>query len=222
MLKICVALDVDREKALALVERLSTFPLVFKVGPKLFMDSGKEIVGKIKSSGREIFLDLKLHDIPNTVRLSVEKAEELGVDYLTIHTLGGREMLEWALRGRKRVKLIGVTLLTSHGEEYLKFLKTEFRSIRDMVLYLSTVAKEAGLDGVVCSGKEVEEVKKNTGLFTVVPGIRLLQKREDQVRVLTPQEAAKKGADMIVMGREIYRSEEPEKVIREVLERIGG
>lgn len=222
MAVLCVALDVDKDKAQELIKVLRPYPVAFKVGPKLFLEAGSSIVRLVKESGREVFLDLKLHDIPNTVKLAVEEADSLGVDYLTLHALGGRKMLEWASLSSKRLKLLGVTLLTSHGEEYLRFLRSNFPTLKDMVLYLADIAKESGLYGVVCSGEEVAQVKERTGLFTVVPGIRVSQSRGDQVRVLTPEEAVRRGADMIVMGRDIYGSEDPAGVVEEVLERIGG
>lgn len=221
MPKLCVALDVDKEKASDLVERLSGYPVVFKIGPRLFLDGGREIIKEIKTREREVFLDLKLHDIPNTVKIAVQKAEELGIDYLTLHTLGGEKMMEWAVLGKDRIKLLGVTVLTSHDESYLRFLKTGFSGLEEMVLYLAGKAKECGLDGIVCSAKEVQKVKERTGMLAVVPGIRLGGETQDQVRVLTPEEAVSLGADMIVMGREIYGSSEPEKVVEEVLSRIG-
>lgn len=221
MPKLCVALDVDRERALDLIDRLSNYPIVFKIGPCLFLDDRKEVIREVKRRKREVFLDLKLHDIPNTVKIAVQKAEELGVDYLTLHTLGGERMMEWAVSGRFRMKLFGVTILTSHDESYLEFLRADFGSLKEMVLYLAERAKTCGLDGIVCSAKEVKEVKEKTGLLTVVPGIRLGVETQDQVRVLTPEEAIALGADMIVMGREIYRSSKPERVVEEVLKRIG-
>lgn len=220
MPKLCVALDVDRKRALDLIDRLSEYPIVFKVGPRLFLDGGREIIDEVKTRKREAFLDLKLHDIPNTVKIAVQKAEELGVDYLTLHTLGGERMMEWAVSERNRIKLLGVTILTSHDESYLNFLRTELSSLKEMVLYLAGKARECGLDGVVCSAKEVREVKEKTELLTVVPGIRLGGETQDQVRVLTPEKAVSLGADMIVMGREIYGSSKPERVVEEVLRRI--
>ncbi|WP_457600464.1 orotidine-5'-phosphate decarboxylase [Hydrogenivirga sp.] len=222
MPKLCVALDVEHGRALELLELLSPYPLVFKVGPKLFLQSGVEILNRVKAVGRELFLDMKFHDIPNTVRLAVEEAERLSVDYLTLHTLGGADMLLSASQARRRTKLIGVTLLTSHDENYLRFLRTEFGDVLSMSTYLARVAKETGLDGVVCSAGEVERIKKGTGLFTVVPGIRVSGRTDDQRRVFSPKEAAERGADMLVMGRDIYESDDPCGVVERVLELIGA
>jgi orotidine-5'-phosphate decarboxylase len=221
MSRLCVALDVEKERALELVRLLSDLDVVFKVGPKLFLQGGKDLIGELRLYG-DIFLDLKLHDIPNTVRLAVEEVSTMGVRYLTLHTLGGERMLREAVSVKGGVKLIGVTVLTSHGEDYLQFLKSGFKSIRDFSLYLSEVAEECGLDGVVCSGAEVEEIKRRTGLYAVVPGVRLSKNKDDQVRVFSPEEVAVKGADLIVMGRDIYMSEDPRRTASEVLERISA
>ena len=221
MPKLCVALDVEKERALLLVRELAELKVVFKVGPRLFLESGGKIVETIKDSGCEVFMDLKLHDIPNTVKTTVEEAERLGVDYLTIHALGGREMMEWASSVSKRVKLLGVTILTSHDEGYLEFLKSGFSSLKDFSLHLAKVAHRCGLYGVVSSVKEAKRIKEITGLFIVTPGIRVSSEFGDQKRVSTPEEAVKEGADMIVIGRDVYRSENPKGVVLSVLERIG-
>jgi len=221
MPKLCVALDVDKDKALRLVEELSDLPLVFKVGPRLFLEGGRELIGFIKGRGREVFLDLKLHDIPNTVKLTVEEADRFGVDYLTLHTLGGRRMMEWAAAASREVKLLGVTVLTSHGEDYLGFLRMGFGSVEELSLYLAEVAKECGLYGVVSSVREARRIKERTNLFLVTPGIRVYADPEDQERVSTPEEAVREGSDMVVIGRDIYRGEDPRKIALSVLERIG-
>ncbi|RLJ71234.1 orotidine-5'-phosphate decarboxylase [Hydrogenivirga caldilitoris] len=221
MPKLCVALDLDREEAYRLIESLSGYPLVFKIGPKLFLEAGREVIEVVKGYGREVFLDMKFHDIPNTVKLAVEEAEKLGVDYLTLHTLGGREMLESAVSARRKTNLLGVTILTSQGEEYLDFIKTRFPSVKELALYLADIAKDVGLDGVVCSAQEVYEIKRRTGLLTVVPGIRVSGDYGDQKRVFTPNKAVSEGADIIVMGRDIYRSADPGKVVERVLESLG-
>ncbi len=221
MPKLCVALDLDPEEALNLVRKLSVYPVVFKVGPVLFLKGGPDLIRRIRETGKEVFLDLKVHDIPNTVREVVSRAEELGADYLTLHTLAGKEALREAVEVSERVKLVGVTLLTSHDEGYLRFLRAGFESVEEMVLHLAHLAKETGLYGVVCSPLELKTVKEKTGLFTVVPGIRIFGSAEDHRRFSTPQEAVRRGADMIVMGRDIYKSGDPERVVSHVLESIG-
>ena len=220
MPRLCVALDLNKDQALRLADKLLGYPLILKVGPKLFLEGGKDLIEGLKEKGFEVFLDMKFHDIPNTVALAVETVSRMGVDYLTLHTLGGPEMLEMAVSRKGNTKLLGVTLLTSHGEEFLAFIRSGYGSLKDFVLSLAQTASKAGLDGVVCSGHEVREIKEKTGLLTVVPGIRLGSRRDDQKRTMTPKEAAEKGADILVMGREIYLSPQPEEVVRRVLEQI--
>ncbi len=221
MAKLCVALDLPPDDAMDLVKKVRHFPLIMKVGPSLLIEGGKDVVREILSMGLEVFLDLKLHDIPNTVARAVESAERLGVQYLTLHTLGGREMVRRAAESRESVKLIGVTLLTSHDEEYISFLGSKGGTISQMVIKLAGIAEEFGLDGVVCSSKEVRLIKARFSLLTVVPGIRLEASREDQVRVSTPGEARREGADIIVMGREIIRSPDPAKMVEKVINEIA-
>jgi orotidine-5'-phosphate decarboxylase len=221
MAKLCLALDLPLKDAKRLACHLEGYPLILKVGPGLLMDGGKEFIGELLNMGYEIFLDLKLHDIPNTVGIAVSTAEELGVSYLTLHTLGGREMLREGVRRRKDMKLIGVSLLTSHGEDYLEFIRSGFSSTEEAVMYLSGIAKECGLDGIVCSPLEVEEVKREFNLITVVPGIRIHQSKGDQRRTATPSEAVRKGADIIVVGREITASKDPVKSLEEILHEVS-
>ncbi len=222
MPEVCVALDVNLNKAWRLFEELYDLGIIFKIGPRLFLEGGGTFIEKVKSKGGKVFLDLKLHDIPNTVKIAVQQAEDMGVDYLTLHTLGGIKMMEWAASARESLRLIGVTLLTSHDEGYLSFLRTDFRSLEEFVLYLARKAQEAGLDGVVSSAGEVRRIKESTGLLTVVPGIRLERGKDDQVRVYTPREAVSEGADIVVVGREVYLSENPRLVVSSILEELGA
>ncbi len=222
--KLCVALDVDLVKALDLVKVLKDYPLIYKVGYKLFVPHGPEAVKKIKEVAPkgEIFLDLKLHDIPNTVRNGVKGAASLGVDYLTLHALGGFQMLKAASEVKKNVKLLGVTLLTSHGEEYLKFLGIHFGK-EEFVLRLAGEALKGGCDGLVCSAEEVAFLKRELGNFVaVVPGIRPKGfEAGDQKRVATPERALEEGADILVVGRPIIMAENPVRVVEGILKLIG-
>ncbi len=222
MPKLCIALDVDLRSAEELVEQLSGLPLIFKVGPGLLLEGGSAFLKRVRNSSSELFLDLKLHDIPNTVRIAVQRAEDLGTDYLTLHTLGGEEMLSAAVSAGSRVKLLGVTLLTSHGEEILRTLRMGFANTEELVLHLASLARRTGLDGVVCSAREVRRIKERMDLIAVVPGIRLSSSRDDQVRVSTPEFAVSQGADVIVVGRDVYRSENPRGVVEALLEAVGG
>ncbi len=220
MAKLCIALDLDLKRAEELAHALRGYPLIMKVSPSLLLEGGRAIIERLKTLGFDVFLDLKLHDIPNTVRRAVRSAEEAGADYLTVHTLGGKEMLVSAREGSDKVRLIGVTILTSHSEDYIRFLKTEFGSIGEMAISLAKLAKEAGLEGIVCSAREAGELKEKTGLLTVVPGIRVSKDRGDQRRVATPELAVREGADILVVGREIINSEDPVKKTEEILRRI--
>jgi orotidine-5'-phosphate decarboxylase len=223
MPKLCIALDTEIDRAKALVDELRGYPVLFKVGHKLFLTQGRSVVEFITSRGFEVFLDLKFHDIPNTVALAVSSAQRLGVNYMTVHALGGRAMLEAAVKEKGKAKILSVSLLTSHGEEYLGFIRSSFTTLLDMVLHLAEVSIEAGADGIVCSGFEVDKLKTAFGgrFIAVVPGIRLSRdKAQDQRRVLSPKEAVSRGADIVVMGREIINSPEPRRVVDTVLKEI--
>jgi orotidine-5'-phosphate decarboxylase len=223
--KLCVALDTEREKALNLAKELKDFPIILKVGYKLFIPYGVDIVKELKkvAPNLELFLDLKLHDIPNTVRNGVIGANQLGVNYLTIHSLGGKEMIEKAAEVKGNLKLLGVTLLTSHDEGYLNFLGIKIPK-EEFVLKLAQMATSAGCDGLVCSAEEVKFLKENLNrdFIAVVPGIRLEKiEGDDQKRVATPEEAIERGADIIVVGRPVVNAEKPIEVVEEILKRIG-
>ncbi len=230
--KLAVALDFSSsEKALSLVSDLKGLGVVYKIGLELFISSGPSVVRNLVSLGEEIFLDLKLFDIPNTVSHAALMIADLKVKWMTVHVLGGEKMLgelTSALRPIiEKPRLIGVTVLTSFSDCDWKNLGTAITGqnpvtgLTGAVKNLVSIADKVGLDGVVCSAKEVQSVKVNyPNLFTIVPGIRLenLQvKKEDQTRVLTPFEAAKRGADMIVMGRPITESPSPRNVVEKVI-----
>ena len=211
MKKLIVALDVnDKEKAMRLVTELSPYADIFKVGPILFLKEGKEIIRKIKDAGREVFLDLKFHDIPATVQRSVESAREIGVYSLTLHSAGGREMMCAASSVQNRPKLWAVTVLTSQNTKVEEVVKR------------ALLAKESGLNGVIASPLEIEEIKKACGEdFTVVtPGIRLQESKDDQKRVATPASAVKAGADFIVVGRPIIEAPNPAEIAKNISDEI--
>ncbi len=223
MAKLCVALDTDLERALKMLDLLKGFSLVFKVGYKLFISHHRRITDRVKELGFELFLDLKLHDIPNTVKEGVLSAKELGADYLTIHVSSGREALRQAVSVKGGMKLLGVTVLTSMPDGELNELGIN-RSLKEQVLELARLGLEEGLDGLVCSGEELEDLRKayGKGFLAVVPGIRFEgESKDDQKRVITPQEAIKKGADLLVMGRSILNSEDPVKKVERVYNLIS-
>ncbi|WP_456399444.1 orotidine-5'-phosphate decarboxylase [Persephonella sp.] len=223
--KLAVALDVsnmdDVEEVLA---DIGDQKVIIKIGYRLFIKYGLSVVEKIKSYSYEVFLDLKLHDIPNTVYNGVLSAVDIGVDYLTIHTLGGVEMLERAVDAKSgsNLKLLGVTILTSHSNDYLKYIGTKY-SLEDLVFNLAKTAVNIGVDGIVCSAEEVEKLKADIGRdFTaVVPGIRFPEdEKSDQKRVATPEVALKSGADILVVGRPIINSKNRSEAVKKFLDEL--
>ena len=205
---ILVALDVPtRERALALARDLEGEVGGFKIGLELFCACGPSIVEEI--GPRRVFLDLKFHDIPNTVASASRVAARLGVKIFNVHCLGGLEMMRAAADAAREtdasVKIIGVTILTSHDGDSLKQIGLG-ETPREAVPRLAELAQRAGLDGVVCSAREILPVRARCGddFLLVTPGIRPANsERGDQKRVLTPREALEAGADYLVVGRPI-------------------
>ena len=222
--KLAFALDVkDLETAKNILEEIKGYKIIIKVGYVLFIQGGVSFLEYIKSCGFEIFLDLKLHDIPNTVYNGVVSASKIGVDYLTIHSLGGEEMLKRAVEGKgKNLKLLAVSILTSHSENYLDYIGSKY-SLEELTLKLSKTAVECGVDGIVSSSYEVKKLKKeiDKDFISVVPGIRLSRdSKDDQQRVATPREAILNGADIIVIGRPILNSIDRKNTIKKILKEI--
>lgn len=190
-----------------------------KIGMELFYSEGPEIVREIKKRGHKIFLDLKMHDIPNTVKSAMKVLSGLDVDMVNVHASGASAMMEAALSGLTREDgtrplLIAVTQLTSTDSETLKNELLISSSMEETVMYYAENAKKAGLDGVVCSPLEAESVHKKCGekFITVTPGVRFADGDiGDQKRVMTPEEAKKVGSDYIVVGRPITRADDPVK-----------
>ncbi len=230
--KIIVALDVDtEEEALRLTEQLPESE-VFKVGLKLFTAKGPSLFEKLQSQNKKVFLDLKLHDIPNTVAGVVSVGTRHGVHMMTLHASGGKEMMERAVDaaaeeatklGTERPLLVGVTVLTSLKAEHLRTIGIE-SDTEEQVLKLAGLAQEAGLDGVVCSPQEIELVKGECGLefLVVAPGIRpAWAAAQDQKRILTPAQAIRKGADYIVIGRPVIKDPDPRNAFQKILEELS-
>jgi len=219
-----VALDMDHKSALELANKIDPQDCKVKVGSQLFTASGSKVIKELKNLGFEIFLDLKFHDIPNTVKKAVEAAIEMGVWMLNVHSLGGKEMLKAAYLAKETASikpiLIGVTMLTSLDNKSIKQVGLEL-NINDQVLLLADLCQEEGLDGVVCSPNELvllrEKVDKD--FLLVTPGIRSLKvENDDQKRISTVNEAIGKGADYVVIGREITTDKNPNKKIQKILE----
>lgn len=232
--RLIVALDVDtEERALEAVEKLKASVKFFKVGFELFSSYGPSIVGKIRKTGCEVFLDLKFHDIPNTVAKAAASVTGLGVYMFNCHALGGHEMMKAALlateeTARKlkiaRPKVLAVTILTSMDENALKKIGID-DNIGAEVLKLAVSAKEAGLNGVVASSVEARAIRKRLGkdFLIVTPGVRPADtSTQDQKRTATPKEAIEAGADFIVVGRPIMDAKDPAKSAQAILKEIGA
>ena len=212
--RLIVALDVaDAAAARSLVDALAGRVGMFKVGSQLFTACGPELVRELVGRGEKVFLDLKYHDIPNTVAGAVSAACRLGVSLLSVHALGGRAMLEaaTAVLPAVGVRLLAITILTSHDEAELETVGVG-GGVPDAVRRLARLAQAAKLDGVVASPQELELIRKACGhdLLVVTPGIRPAgAARDDQARLATPRAAVAAGADHIVVGRPITEAPDP-------------
>jgi orotidine-5'-phosphate decarboxylase len=202
---------------------------VYKLGLEQFTRFGPEALDLVRAAGRKIFLDLKFHDIPNTVAKAVQAACGLGVDYLTIHTQGGLEMMraaeEAAAGAARRPVILGVTLLTSIDQTALNDDLAVPLSTNNFVLHLAQKAVSAGIGGIVCSAADLEMVAPSMppGLEIVTPGIRPAGANvNDQKRVATPEWAIKNGATLLVIGRPITGADDPGKAAAEIAKSIGG
>lgn len=226
--KIIVALDFNTPgMALDLAAELDPKRCRLKVGKELFTRGGPQLVETLQSRDFDIFLDLKFHDIPNTVAKAVRAAADLGVWIVNVHALGGPRMLAAAKDALTQVntppKLIAVTILTSMGPEELKAIGIE-RSIPEQVLHLANMAKEAGLDGVVCSAQEAAHLKQHLGpeFMTVTPGIRPANSEtHDQTRIMTPRRALEAGSDYLVIGRPITQAHDPLAALMQIHQEIS-
>jgi orotidine-5'-phosphate decarboxylase len=224
--KIIVALDVPtKREVLELVEKLRDQISFFKIGLQLYTAEGPEIVRTVSSAGAKVFLDLKLHDIPNTVARAVESAGRLGVQMLTIHLSGGSAMVRAANAARANdMLLLGVTVLTSSTEETLREIGVQDKIDRQ-VLRLAKLGVQAGIDGVVASPREIKALRGEFGnkIKIVVPGIRpSWSEPGDQKRTMTPREALEAGADYLVIGRPIIAHRNPNKAVTKILEETTG
>jgi orotidine-5'-phosphate decarboxylase len=229
---IIVALDVPTaEAALKLVDQLAPVSGGFKIGSELFTSAGPDIVRRVRATGASVFLDLKFHDIPNTVAKAVASAARLDVQMLTIHTSGGLEMMRAAeasaqqaakADGRAAPLVLGVTVLTSSNGGTLAETGCE-PDVVAQVERLARLAVKAGLRGLVCSPLEISELRKilSANVQLVTPGIRTgAEKADDQKRTLTPREAIADGANWLVIGRPIYAAENPRAAAEKILESL--
>lgn len=225
---IIVALDVpSATEAVAWVRRLHSRAGLFKVGMQLFYREGPEIVRRIQDEGGQVFLDLKLHDIPNTVARACESLLPLEAALLTVHTSGGLAMLEAAQQtvSGSPTRLLGVTALTSLDEASLQTVYPgTAQTPSQWAVHLAGLAQQAGLYGVVCSARENRDIRHKTGdtLCLVNPGIRPAgDKLHDQKRAVTPGEAMQAGASLLVIGRPILEAPSPEEAIERILQEIA-
>jgi len=235
--RLIVALDVDKkDKALHLVDALSREVAVFKVGLELFSSCGPDIVTDIRKRGCEVFLDLKFHDIPNTVGRAAAAVTGLGAFMFNVHSLGGFEMMQRAAKDARhkaetleiqKPKILAVTVLTSMDSDALKAIGID-GNVETQVLKLAKLAREAGLDGVVASPKEASALRNELGkdFIIVTPGIRPsgaadAGASDDQKRISTPKDALCAGADYIVVGRPITEAADPLKAAKEITKEMS-
>ena len=228
---VIIALDFDsKEKALAFLDRFTGEKPFVKIGMELFYAEGPSIVREIKARGHKIFLDLKLHDIPNTVKKAMAVLSSLDVDMVNLHAAGTRAMMSAALEGLTRADgtrpmLIAVTQLTSTSEERMRRELLIDRPINDVIVKYAENAKKAGLDGVVCSPLEAGRIHETCtkDFLTITPGIRFADaKADDQVRITTPAKACEIGSDYIVVGRPITQAEDPVAAYRRCVSEFVG
>jgi len=199
-----------------IVDSLDSNLCMIKVGSVSFNAIGHEAIQYVASKGFEIFLDLKLHDIPNTVKKSIEGLISLPISMMTIHTSGGLEMMKIAMNAVKdtNIKIFGVTALTSLSDEDTDVIFK--RTASDQVAAMLDLAQEAKIDGVVCSPHELDLVVARKSLLSITPGIRLSESEDDQSRVMTPNDAISKGANHIVIGRPITNAPNISEALLEI------
>lgn len=227
--QLILALDIeDKNEAIQLVKKAGEELEWVKIGLQMFTKYGPDYVREISNLGKKIFLDLKLHDIPNTVAKAIDSISALPIDMLTIHTCGGLEMMEWAVKAQQASKpdlqLLGVTVLTSMNDEGLRKMGIN-QTASERVLYLAGLAKEANMSGLVCSTHEVVALKERFGsqFQLVTPGVRPTGSAAgDQKRIMTPAKAAAAGSDYIVVGRPIYQAPSPAEAVANINQDLRG
>ena len=220
-----IALDLEPNEVLKFVKKIDPSDCQLKIGNQLFTSQGPDIVKRLQDNGFKVFLDLKYHDIPNTVYLAVSSALDLDVWMLNVHATGGEDMLRSAAQAKresnKETILLGVTVLTSLDDKSLSKIGFGLPS-KDLAIKLATLAKINSLDGVVCSTEEVKDIKEKCGkdFIAVTPGIRDKGDNQDQRRVNSAKSAIEQGSDYLVIGRPVTKSPDPVKSIFKILEEI--
>ncbi|STX51359.1 orotidine-5'-phosphate decarboxylase [Legionella busanensis] len=226
--RIIVALDFSNQNdALSLINELNPKECALKIGSEMFTLFGPDFVRTLVNKNYNVFLDLKFHDIPNTVAHACKAAAELGVWMINVHTSGGLKMMQAAREaltnfGPHKPLLIGVTVLTSMASQELLTIGVN-SSLEEQISLQTKLAEQAGLDGVVCSAHEVQLVKSLCGqsFLTITPGIRLLtDNSNDQVRIMSPKEALDLGSDYLVIGRPITQAKNPQAVVNSIISTI--
>jgi len=220
---IIVAIDeVNFNKISNIIDNLDSTKCMVKIGSVAFNSIGHKVIDYAAKKGFDIFLDLKLHDIPNTVKTSIQGFTSLPIKMLTIHTSGGKKMMLAAMEAVSGtdIKVFGVTVLTSlSDEEAINLFK---RTSSEQVNAMLDLAESAGIDGVVCSPHELELVRKRESLLSITPGIRLQDSNDDQKRIMTPKEAIKLGADYLVIGRPITQSDDISGTLEDIFNKINN
>ena len=214
---IIVAIDETTfERASEVIEALDSKKCMVKIGSVTFNAMGHKIISFASDKGFEIFLDLKLHDIPNTVKKSIQGLISLPINMLTIHISGGKDMMMAAMEAVSgtQIKVFGVTALTSLNNDDTNYIFK--RTTTEQVNAMLDLAEDAGIDGVVCSPHELELVSNRDNLLSITPGIRLHESNDDQKRVMTPKEAIHLGANYLVIGRPITASKDIKKSLNEI------
>ena len=219
---IIVAIDeIDFDRASLIIDNLDSTKCMVKIGSISFNSIGKDIIYYAAEKGFDIFLDLKLHDIPNTVKKTIQGLSLLPISMLTIHTSGGKDMMMAAMESVSdtQIKVFGVTALTSLSDDEINeiFQRTSSEQVNAML----DLAESAGIDGIVCSAHELKLVKKRSTLLSITPGIRLQDSNDDQKRVMTPKEAINLGADFLVIGRPITEAENIGEALEEIFQNIS-
>ena len=224
---IILAIDTKSDiEAYEISQEVSGYVGAIKLGLEYFNTYGPEGIRKIQEIGIPIFLDLKLHDIPITVKKSIETLSDINPAIINVHAFGGQQMMKYALDGlgqeSKNTSLVAVTVLTSLNDDDMTILGIDY-AVKDLVQNLAKLTKDSGLAGVVCSAEEIALVRKVCGkdFIIIVPGIRPEgSQKDDQKRVMTPKQAISLGADYLVIGRPITQSKDPLSKVKEILKSI--
>lgn len=226
--ELILALDLDSSQEVQnILKKIGNQLQWVKIGLQLFTKYGPDIVHKINQLGYKIFLDLKMYDIPNTVSSAIKSLQGIPANLLSLHTSGGPEMIQWSKKARDEIQLplnlIGITVLTSFNQDNLNAIGVQ-DSIESQVQRLGKLGLDSGLDGLVCSPHELPILRKTLGHkpILIVPGIRPLgSNSNEQKRIMTPSQAAKLGANFIVVGRPILQSPSPQSTVSDILHEIN-